>query len=97
MFVAIDGIAPQRSQSGRRYFSFWAKLYFDDELSINVSGFKYYPDTKTISTPSVNKGGDKFINTAKLSGKMYNAIREAAETAIAPQAGALEPSTNVAA
>lgn len=85
MFVAIDNIAPHEARNGRRYFSFWAKVYFDDNRFMSVSGFKYYPDTKTISTPSVNKGDEKFINTAKLSALLYNDIRSAAENAINPQ------------
>lgn len=85
MFVAIDNIAPHIARNTRQYFSFWAKVYFDNETFISVSGFKYYPDTKTISTPSVNKGDEKFINTAKLSAKLYNSIRSAAENAISPQ------------
>ena len=87
MFIAIENAVPQKAKTGRVYFSFWAKLFFDDEGSraISVSGFKYFPDTKSVSTPSINKGDTKFINTSKLTAEMYNDIRQAAENAIDSQ------------
>ena len=62
----------------RGYFAFWVRL-LDKDLSIAVSGFKYFPDSRTVSSPSNCKGDGKFVNTTKLSAELYNLIMTKAQ------------------
>lgn len=82
MYVFIDNAVPQKAQSGRRYISFWARVLIGTEF-ISIAGFKYFPDTKSVSTPTQGKGGGKFVNLTKMSGGLYNAIAQAAEKVLA--------------
>ena len=77
VIVAIENFTPQEAKNGRRYYSFWVRVLMGPYF-ISISGWKYFPDTAKLSTPSQNKGGTKFINTTKTSAELYNRIQELA-------------------
>lgn len=65
-------ITPEGKQK-REYYSFWVHI-FSGKDSISISGWKYFPDTQSISSPSVMKGQGRFINTTKTSKEFFNKV-----------------------
>ena len=61
----------------RPYYSFWVDVFSGPQM-MSVSGWKYFPDTQTISSPSVYKGDGKFFNTTKLTKEMFNRVAQVA-------------------
>lgn len=72
MQIRIEG-GKLMSGGKRPYFTFWAHAA-QGPKSITVSGWKYFPDTQTISTPSVMKGQGRFVNTTRVSKEFYNDV-----------------------
>ncbi len=68
-----------KSGSARPYYSFAVRLLYGP-LSLAVSGFKFFPDNASLSTPSQFKGNGKYFNTCSMSKQMYYAIQTAAAT-----------------
>ena len=72
MTILIEG--PKWVQGQKRgYFAFWVRL-IHGVVSIAISGFKYFPDKKTVSTPSAMKGEGRFVDTVKVTADTYNLI-----------------------
>jgi hypothetical protein len=78
MKIRVENGKSVTSQKGRSYFSFWLRVT-DGPFALGVAGWKYYPDTKTISSPSqlkgkVKSGGPKFINTSQPNPAFFNEV-----------------------
>jgi hypothetical protein len=83
MKIRVENGKPVVGKSGRSYFSFWIRIS-DGMFTHSESGWKYFPDTQTVSAPSVMKGKDgggkaKFINTTKPNPAFFNEVRAQAE------------------
>ncbi len=65
------------SQAERKYYCFSLRI-LEGEFSLSVSGWRYYPDNRTISTPSQYKGQGKYVNTVNLTAETYNIVQDVA-------------------
>lgn len=77
ILICLENASAQTSRQGRQYFSFSVRLLAGD-IFLSTVGWKYYPDSQTISTPSQAKGDGKFINTVKMSATLYNRVQDEA-------------------
>ncbi len=67
----------QPAYSKRPYYSFTLRLFHGD-LSIGITGWKYFPDDGGLSTPTQHKGDGKFFNTCNMTPQFYNKVKEIA-------------------
>ena len=94
MKFIIENIKWQSRPGQRAYVTFWVRFLFPSLPGyLSISGWRYYPDTGTMATPSVPKGGGKFMDLLHMSAEVYNAIGKEAYRLI----GGLQDAITVAA
>lgn len=72
------------------YWSFWVR-FMEGPDGISVSGWRYWPDRQSLSTPSVYKGG-RYWNMTKVQTTTYNRVKEEIERLLnIPRSEATEP------
>jgi hypothetical protein len=77
--IRIENPKLVTGKNGKEYCSFWVRV-FDGALGCAVAGWKFFPNTGTVGTPSQYKGsgakGAKFVMLVKPTKEFYNAVRE---------------------
>lgn len=71
------------SQNGKEYYSFWVRFNFGTEYFAS-SGWKYFPESGKVTTPSQMKGPGHFFNTSKVSAGLLREISKKAEEFFGP-------------
>ena len=71
------------AQNGKDYFTFWVRFQFGTEY-FAASGWKYFPETRKVTTPSQMKGPNHFFNTTKISAGLLGEISAKADEYFAP-------------
>jgi hypothetical protein len=57
------------------YYTFWVRFFaLGSPASISVSGWRYWPERRTLSTPSIKKSDARYFNTCKPTPDVYMAI-----------------------
>jgi len=76
MKILIENLKPGVSQFNKEsYFTFWVKFWDPKtDMWFSVSGWRYWPARRTLSTPAMHKGGQNYSNTTKVSKSVYNQI-----------------------
>jgi len=79
----IDSVTLKEPDSGRRYYAFSVSFNVVGPFDpVTTMGWRYYPDTDGLSTPSITLRGGKFLNTHKISAARYIAIKDAIKARI---------------
>lgn len=58
------------------YYTFWVKLFNpkSPEYYATISGFRYWPESGKLATPSVGKGEGKYVSSSYFSKAIYDQI-----------------------
>jgi hypothetical protein len=79
MIILVENLKQGVTRDGKVFYSFWVRFLIGKEW-MSVSGWRYFVEDHTLSTPSVYKGaGKNYANTMKVSGAIYNAVKERIE------------------
>jgi hypothetical protein len=77
------GVSPNTSQV---YYTFWVRFMdVKTGLWITSGGWRYFPDTRTVYSPSVSKGNGSYVTTVKTSTELHNLIQSKLETLLADE------------
>lgn len=79
MTIRVENVKAQAAKNGKEYYSFWVNI-FDGKLGYLDAGWKFFPETGTVCTPSVFKGANKDgsrhdIKLGKPTKEFYQAVR----------------------
>lgn len=79
MKIRVENVKVQVAKNGKEYYSFWVNI-FEGKLGYLDAGWKFFPETGTVCTPSVFKGPNKDgsrhdIKLGKPTKDFYNAVR----------------------
>lgn len=77
MKTFIERLTYQPAKDGKdAYYTFWVRLWNPaaPEYYATVSGWRYWPGTEKLSTPSISKGDGKFFSTAFVSKVLYDSV-----------------------
>jgi hypothetical protein len=89
MRVLVEQIKPGVSaHSSTMYFTFWVRL-MDPRTGwwMSISGWRYYPERRQLSGPSISKGNGSYVDTVKYDAELRNEIQRQIEAYV----GAEEP------
>jgi hypothetical protein len=79
MRILIEQLKPgTKKDAAREYWTFWVRV-FSGDLWVSVSGFRYFPDKRTIALPAAQKGNGSYHDMTKMSGVLFNRILEEVE------------------
>lgn len=83
MRILVERLEPSVSSKDKRvYYTFWVR-FIDTSgtlLYISTAGWRYWPDTRKMGTPAINKGpGKGYFNTVQVPSEVYNIIQTQVE------------------
>jgi hypothetical protein len=70
--VLVEQIRPSDDGS---YYTFWVR-FIDGAHWHTISGWRYWPETDKLGTPSYPKGGGKFVGTIKMDSGTYEQVKD---------------------
>lgn len=84
MQVLVEQVNPVTDIRTREtYFTFWVRLLDAQKgYSIAIGGWRYIPKTRTVWTPSTNKGQGNYVKTTKLNAETMNVVLLGIENAL---------------
>jgi hypothetical protein len=97
MNIIVDNLQPTTAKVKgfeTLYYTFWVRFMVTGSPDwVTVGGWRYWPDKRTVSTPSMNKGGLKgYYNTTKIPPTTYSRILDEVERHLGvPHAGVCRP------